>query len=268
MTARKYHSRASMCMDDDNQDIQPADTEREVEELLRAEARAVSDLVSLHDTDDFMQRLARRITERASEPPRVQREEAADAAPVTGPSLPQVAPPATHSTAYRHDTVRPALRRPRRRRPSPVVRRDPTAHPQATRAYLRSVCEDVLRSADVDRLDLFGHDYEDDAAARTFACLLYIIERRKSAVFWWGFAAGAGDPLAAHLLATYYAIDDTTTPQARAWLCFSRLLKYHAPLHAPRPIQDTARLADGMARPWTDELRNFMTADPPPFLRP
>lgn len=35
MTARKYRSRASMCMDDDNQDIQPADVEREVEELLR-----------------------------------------------------------------------------------------------------------------------------------------------------------------------------------------------------------------------------------------
>jgi hypothetical protein len=58
---------------------------------------------------------------------------------------------------------------------------------------VRRVCELVLRSNDIDSLANFAGDY-DPRGARTFACLLYTLDRRESALYWWRFAAGGEDP--------------------------------------------------------------------------
>ncbi|MFH8562037.1 RNA polymerase sigma factor [Streptomyces sp. NPDC017988] len=115
-----------------------------------------------------------------------------------------------------------------------------------------------------------NHDYN-QAGARTFACLLYCIDRTESALFWWGFAAGVGDPLAAHLLAVYHALDDTHTQvparapaRARAWRAFARLLHHHPDHHLPRPVQGEPRIAEGLARPvpWKAENPRLHDARP------
>ncbi|MFF3584554.1 hypothetical protein [Streptomyces mirabilis] len=62
----------------------------------------------------------------------------------------------------------------------------------------------VLRSNDIDSLADFAAHY-DPRGARTFACLLYTLDRRESALYWWRFAAGREGPLAAHLVAAHHA---------------------------------------------------------------
>ncbi|MEU7650309.1 hypothetical protein [Streptomyces huasconensis] len=241
----------------------------DVIDALKAEARAVTDMVSTHDTHDFLRRLAARVAEQAARPPRIQRE----TTPVPPRTAETIAPAATPSayTLRPTGTARPLTRRTRRRRPTPIVTHDPAAHPQVVRAYLRLTCETVLRSDDVDHMLFFDHDYN-QAGARTFACLLYCIDRTESALFWWGFAAGVGDPLAAHLLAVYHALDDTHTQapaRARAWRAFARLLHYHPDHHLPRPVQGEPRIAEGLARPvpWKAEIRDFMMRDPAELTR-
>ncbi|RDG37831.1 hypothetical protein DVH02_12595 [Streptomyces corynorhini] len=147
-----------------------------------------------------------------------------------------------------------------RRRPTPIVTSDPVAHPAAVLAHIRRLCDTVLRSDDVHALLAFDTDY-DRAGARTFACLLYTIDRRESALYWWRFAAGAGDPLAAHLLAAHHAAVGSV-PDARVWRAFARMLGY-TDLDLPRPSRTSTRLAQGFARqaPWDARLRQFMTFD-------
>ncbi|UDM05522.1 hypothetical protein [Streptomyces longhuiensis] len=222
--------------------------ETDVEEMLRAEARAVDDMVFTHDTDDFMRRLAHGIADQAALPPRVRRA----AAPADGDR-------AREPSTARHDMVRPRSRRTRRRRPTPVVRRNPLSDPRVTRAYLLKVCETVLCTADEEHFELYESD-----GARTFACMLYLLGRRHSAVFWWGFAAGADDPLAAHLLATHYAINNTSLQKARVWRWYSRLLGYRSRRHLPHLIQDSERPREQIAAdlatnyPWPQVLRTFI----------
>ncbi|MGV2922177.1 hypothetical protein [Streptomyces alfalfae] len=254
---------------DPTQEAPPGDGCTEVIDALKAEARAVTDMVSTHDTHDFLRRLADRVAEQAARPPRIQRE--TTPAP---PRTPEPLAPAATPSAYTlrpPGTARPLTRRTRRRRPTPIITHDPAAHPQAVRAYLRRTCETVLRSDDVDHMLFFDSDYN-QAGARTFACLLYCIDRTESALFWWAFAAGVGDPLAAHLLAVYHAIDDTHTQapaRARAWRAFARLLHYHPDHHLPRPVQGEPRIAEGLARPvpWKAEIRDFMMRDPAELTR-
>ncbi|MFE6498242.1 hypothetical protein [Streptomyces sp. NPDC057748] len=71
--------------------------------------------------------------------------------------------------------------------------------------------------------------------ACAFACLLYILGRRDSALYWWRFAAGAENALAAHVLALYHAANGTG-PEARVWCAHSRLLGFTADQHLPRPL--------------------------------
>ncbi|MET8289890.1 hypothetical protein ABZV80_32385 [Streptomyces sp. NPDC005132] len=233
----------------------------DIEEVLRAEARAVEDMLRTHDTDDFMRRLAHRITNQATSAPRVRRA-ATDETGWRIDTVP-VHPPAQPPNALRHDPVRPRSRRARRRGPTPITGRSPQSDPRATRAYLLDVCETVLCDTDDTRFDLYDCD-----GARTFACMLYLLGRRASAVFWWGFAAGAEDPLAAHLLATHYAIDDTSVKQARVWRWHARLLGYRSRLHLPHLIQDNERPKEQLAAdlaslyPWPQITRAFLDAPP------
>ncbi|MFI8201113.1 hypothetical protein ACIF6K_32075 [Streptomyces sp. NPDC085942] len=98
----------------------------------------------------------------------------------------------------------------------------------------------MLRSAEIETLAAFAADY-DAAGARTFGCLLYSHDKRESAMYWWRFAAGAGDPLAAHLLAAHHAAIGPTA-DSRAWIAFSLMLGFCPGRHVPRPVRDRTEL--------------------------
>ncbi|MCQ1579334.1 hypothetical protein [Streptomyces parvus] len=119
--------------------------------------------------------------------------------------------------------------------------------------YVTQLCPTVLRSAEIETLPAFAADY-DAAGARTFGCLLYSHDRRESATYWWRFAAGAGDPLAAH----HAAIGPTT--DSRAWIAFSVMLGFCPDRHVPRPVRHRTELADAFASetPMSDAARGFL----------
>ncbi|MCX5346076.1 hypothetical protein [Streptomyces atratus] len=202
-----------------------------LEETLRAEAQVLHDMLSTHDTDDFMRRLSARIEEHSARPPRVQ-DDPTRSAPADTSTPPSFSPQRQRST-------RPAIRRGLRRRPLPVVTRDPADQPAAALDHLRRLCETVLSAEGAAVLmAAFDHDY-DATGACAFACLLYILGRHDSALYWWRFAAGAEDALAAHVLAVYHAAIGTV-PEARVWCAHSRLLGYAADQHLPAPLRLSA----------------------------
>lgn len=122
----------------------------------------------------------------------------------------------------------------------------------------RPAAPSCLRSGEIDTLAAFAADY-DEAGARTFGCLLYSLDKRESALYWWRFAAGAGDPLAAHLLAAHHAAIGPTT-EARAWRALAQMLNFTSERHIPEPLRHRTELAEGFARelPMRDEVRLFM----------
>jgi hypothetical protein len=200
-----------------------------LEETLRAEAQVLRDMVSTHDTADFMMRLAARIEQQEDHSRTslnaTRTAEAADATPG----------PPSYTTQPQRST-RPAARRSLRRRPAPSRTADVTAaDPAVLLQRVKCLCETVLRDNDVvTHMAAFDRDY-DEEGARVFACLLYILDRRDSALYWWRFAAGAGDPLAAHLLAVYHAAVGPL-PDARVWYAFARFLGYRGEEHRPQPL--------------------------------
>ncbi|MFF9593878.1 hypothetical protein ACF1FX_32620 [Streptomyces sp. NPDC014646] len=217
-----------------------------LEETLRAEAQVLHDMLSAHDTDDFMNRLSARIEEHAARPPRVQ-DDPTRSAPVDTCTPPSFNP-------QRHRSTRPAIRRGLRRRPLPVVTRNPADQPTATLNHLRHLCESILGAENAAALmAAFDLDY-DATGACTFACLLYILGRRDSALYWWRFAAGAESALAAHVLALYHAANGPL-PEARIWRAHSRLLGFAADQHLPPPLH--------LARA-TPPARDIATSAPTP----
>ncbi|WP_405933635.1 hypothetical protein [Streptomyces sp. NBC_00827] len=227
-----------------------------LEDLLRTEAQVLHHQYDDHDTDDFMHRLAVRIAQDATRPPRVTR---ATLAPASPPA--QLPPPAAPPVPSRPTATRPRTRRGVRRRPTPILTPDPAISPTAVVDHVRRLCEMVLRSNDIDSLADFAAHY-DQRGARTFACLLYTLDRHESALYWWRFAAGAGDPLAAHLLASHHAAVGLS-PDARLWRTVARMLGFTRDRHLPQPVRSTAHLAEGFARtvPWGSALSAFMRTE-------
>lgn len=223
-----------------------------LEDLLRAEAQALHRTYDNHDTDDFMRRLAVRIAQDAARPPRVVRTVLEPASQRT-----QTAPPAAAPLPSPPAGTRPSTRRGVRRRPTPIISPDPAASPTAVVDHVRRLCELVLRSNDIDSLADFAADY-DPRGARTFACLLYTLDRRDSALYWWRFAAGGEDPLAAHLLAAHHAAVGVG-PDARLWRAQARMLGF-TDRHLPQPVRPSTHLAEGFARVvrWGNELSTFI----------
>ncbi|AEY94141.1 hypothetical protein SHJG_p1010 (plasmid) [Streptomyces hygroscopicus subsp. jinggangensis 5008] len=140
----------------------------------------------------------------------------------------------------------------------PIVCPDPAASPTAVVDHVRRLCELVLRSNDIDSLADFAAGY-DPKGARTFACLLYMLDRHESALYWWRFAAGGEDPLAAHLLAAHHAAVGVS-PDARLWRAQARMLGFNHDRHLPQPVRPSTHLAEGFARavPWGNELTTFI----------
>ncbi|MGW6457696.1 hypothetical protein ACWF94_17580 [Streptomyces sp. NPDC055078] len=238
-----------------------------LEHILRSQAQILRNQFDDHDTADFMHRLAVRIAQEAARPPRVQTAPTGDddvppPAAATGAWLPAspAAPPPGRGT-YHLSPARPRIRRSLRRRPTPIIATDPATTPTAVIDHVRKLCEAVLRSDDIDTLRDFADDY-DQAGARTFACLLYTMDRRESALYWWRFAAGAGDALAAHLLAAHHAAVGRS-PDARLWRAFARMLGFTTGRHMPHPVRARTDLADRFAStvPGNTQQRQFLTSD-------
>ncbi|MFE7951484.1 hypothetical protein [Streptomyces sp. NPDC057426] len=239
-----------------------------LEEILRAEAEALHEQFDDHDTDDFLRRLAVRIAAEAQKPPRVQHSRIDGPAPaaqgmqpdpITAAQLPAPAQTPDPRTTRPSTSSRPRIRRGLRRRPTPIVTSDPSANPTAVLAHVRWLCDVVLRSNDIDRLHAFSTDY-DQAGARTFACLLYSLDRQQSALFWWRFAAGAGDALAAHLLAAHHAAVGRAT-EARVWRACARMLDFDSHRDIPQPVRsEGGDIAEGFATrvPWDEERQAFL----------
>lgn len=235
-------------------------------ELLARQAESIRAQVMLHSTEHFMQRLAARLASEAKRPARVQYASAGSAAdagtayPEETTEITQLAPPtAGPSPQTVRPDGRPRLRmRSRRRRPTPINPFDPKISQYLAFSYVTELCSTVLRSAEIDTLDAFAADY-DEVGARTFGCLLYSLDKRESATYWWRFAAGAGDPLAAHLLAAHHA---ATGPNAdsRAWKAFSKMLGFKPDRHVPQPVRHRTELAPNFAQeiPVRQEARIFL----------
>jgi hypothetical protein len=216
-----------------------------LEDDLRAQAAALGEEFADHDDDAFTQRLADRILAPA---------------PTAGGA--RIVAPA-HTGGYYPNDKRPSdtrpPARPRRRRPTPILTDDPATTPKAMFAELKRLCDMVLRSRDVDRLADFVADF-DEVGARTFGCLLYAGEsRRELGLYWWRFAAGAEDTLAAHLLAVHYAAAGNT-PHARLWRAMATMMGYHPDIHLPRTVRTPANLLEDFVRETnnTGQVQTFL----------
>ncbi|WP_327310093.1 hypothetical protein OG730_43775 (plasmid) [Streptomyces sp. NBC_01298] len=208
-----------------------------LEDLLSTQVRTLREQAAHHDTDDFMDRLAARVAAEAKRPGRI-RYLSGTPVPVPGLELPglptepepiatQVSPPPPGpdpALSRPGGPSRPLTRRGFRRRPSPIIPPDPGASQYAVATYVKQLCNAVLRSKEIETLADFAATY-DQAGARTFACLQYTLNRREKALYWWRFAAGAGDALAAHLLAAHHAAVGQS-PDARVWRVHARMLGY------------------------------------------
>ena len=216
-----------------------------IEEALTAQEQVLRDMLTTHDTDDFMRRLAARIEQEAKPAPR-------RADPLS---------PSPSFTPQRHRSTRPAIHK-LRRRPGPVIPTDLAVQPGAVRDHVGRLCETVLRADDVGVLMAAFDASYDEVGARVFACLLYLIGRTESALYWWRFAAGAGDALAAHLLAGHHAAAGTVL-EARIWHAHARLLGYRRTDHLPGPVSMAARPdpVPAQSAPRSTILREFMDRD-------
>lgn len=80
----------------------------------------------------------------------------------------------------------------------------PTLHDQADRR-LTTLSAHLLRHRDAaEHVAQLAHEGIDDDGALRFACLLFLVDEREGARFWWGFAAGAGNAIAAQCLHLYH----------------------------------------------------------------
>ncbi|MFE6157432.1 hypothetical protein ACFQ7F_00725 [Streptomyces sp. NPDC056486] len=198
-----------------------------IEDVLRAEAQVLHDMVSTHDTEDFIRRLKQRIEDT---PPRTARVQSSyRLAPVPARNAPPTQNGATPPTRP------PATPRLRRRRPTPIMPSDPHVQGSAVLDYVRRLCTTLLRASDFTALIAAFDQTYDAAGARTFACLQYTRSRNETALYWWRFAAGGGDPLAAHLLAAHHSAHGSLS-DARSWHAFSRYLGYNPIRHLPTPL--------------------------------
>ncbi|MFJ6354858.1 hypothetical protein ACIQKB_36045 [Streptomyces sp. NPDC092046] len=88
-------------------------------------------------------------------------------------------------------------------RPAPVGV-FPTLHEQADR-HLTTLSAHLLRQGDAaEHVAQLASEGTDDYGALLFAALLFLVDEREGARFWWGFAAGAGNAVAAKCLHLYH----------------------------------------------------------------
>ncbi|MFF3598013.1 hypothetical protein [Kitasatospora indigofera] len=214
-------------------------------DLLQSEADDLKRDFQDHDPTAFTRRLAQRIADGEGSPsaralPR------SDRAPATA---------RRQAPAARED----------HRRPLPETLISAGAGRGDLHRDLVHLCRCVVTQADLGELAGFVPAC-DEAAATAFGCLLYGIGRIREAVFWWRFAAGAGDCLAVHCLAVHYAVDGTedeaefwrtraTDDQARYW---REQAEDSEPVQLPAAVTITTTTDDpvDVARSLTEELED------------
>ncbi|MFI0212658.1 hypothetical protein ACH4OV_28910 [Streptomyces diastaticus] len=221
-----------------------------VEEALRAEAQVLQDMISTHDSADFMRRLRERIA-------------AKDTVPDTeGHRAPPRASGSATAGRQQHRSVRPVAPKGRqRRRTPPITLAEPAIQPETVLNYLRRVCNTLLDEATAPTLmRAFVSDFAPDGA-RVFGCFLYAQQLQPNALYWWRFAAGAGDPLSAHLLAVHHAASGSHC-DARVWRAYARYLNYSASDHLPNPVHLALRSEPSFVPPRSDEAVQAFVHEP------
>ncbi len=215
-----------------------------IEDILQAETDLLDKAFAHHDTSEFTRALADYVGEWfdrvgvAATPRHVYARPAAERGPA--PSRPRRATAGLSSRAL----------------PAPP---EPSA--REVSGHLMQLCVSVLQSDEIDTLADFATEY-DDAGARTFGCLLYSLNRKAAALFWWRFAAGAGDELAAHCLAVHHAAVGRST-DARIWRWTARAMGFAPERHIPSPTRAPVGPAPGIAHnvgPGTP-LQPFLQSD-------
>ncbi|MEU7151252.1 hypothetical protein AB0B79_05640 [Streptomyces sp. NPDC039022] len=108
---------------------------------------------------------------------------------------------------------------------------------------LQRLCEDAVTVPEVKALlERFLTDF-DPSGARVFACLLYLADRADHALFWWRFASGAGDGLAAYCMALRSSAHGEKR-QLSTWTRYIRDLAFDPEQHWPRPTKNSTITAD------------------------
>ncbi|GHI25800.1 hypothetical protein Shyd_71710 [Streptomyces hydrogenans] len=249
-----------------------------LEHLLARQEQYIREQVEAHDTDDFIDRLAARIGQESRRPARV-----APGGPQPRPSRLRRQPNREPPGPRQHGSRRSRLGLPgaaasgrTRVRDRTAPRLDPAGQtapapptPGAARRLRPGGIQGRgpgLRPAPLRRRAAFARCRRarrlsttySEIGARTFACLLYQLDCLDAALYWWRFAAGAGDPLSAHLLAAYHAAAGRG-PDARAWRASARLLGFND-THLPHPTRHGTTAAEGYVEhlPWNKILRSFM----------
>jgi len=203
-----------------------------LEERFRAERGRLDQEYRDFDDVAFLRRLARRI------------EDGTDEDWLRGFDFPEEIP---ERVVLQAPPGSPGARRPKRRagrrgrrgpRNAWIVQRG-----TAPRDELARLCGDILRR-DLSTVADFCEDY-DATGARTFACLQYLSGRVDAAVYWWGFATGAEDALAAHCLALHATCQGQHT-LTRLWNTYARWMGFSrgdlpgrdevAPAHPAVPV--------------------------------
>lgn len=100
---------------------------------------------------------------------------------------------------------------------------------------LRQACTTLLAGEDaVDKLHAFD-EYRDPDGATVLAALLYLTGHEKGAFFWWGYAAGAGEPIAAWYMATHH-VAHRDQHAAQRWLHLAKSNQHALPDPLPEAL--------------------------------
>ncbi|MER5637060.1 hypothetical protein ABT095_08895 [Kitasatospora sp. NPDC002227] len=161
----------------------------DIHKLLKRQADDLEQEFEQHDPVEFTRQLAERIM-------------AGERSTATRPTLRAERPPAAPRAAS--NSPSPTVR-------APAARQQPDLTAIAGREDLHrdlhrdlvQLCTAVVGEASPQALDDFilgGHV----ESATVVGCLMYWLGHPVSAELWWGVAAGAEDPLAAHFLAIHY----------------------------------------------------------------
>ncbi|MFI0260282.1 hypothetical protein ACH4OW_14770 [Streptomyces sp. NPDC017056] len=189
-----------------------------IEDVMNTERNQVQRELDAWDLEAFVAKLGQRIAV-VQQQPRRQRHTKTPQPPRPAPS-------------------RPTPSRPGRGNGPSILR--PPVHSEWE---LQRLCEDAVTVPEVRALlERFLIDF-DPCGARVFACLLYLADRADHALFWWRFASGAEDGLAAYCMALHSSAVGEKR-QLSTWTRYIRDLAFDPARHWPQPKKNSTITSD------------------------
>ncbi|GAB2607113.1 hypothetical protein GCM10027168_44940 [Streptomyces capparidis] len=227
------------------------------EDALNQQGQALQRRMAGWDMEAFLHRLEERII--------------AEAPACEEPPAAEIGEPARHPNP---DGRAPTPARPRPR--TGEARRHRVLRAVAHRAVavrlsddeqLHRLCQDAIAVQEgTDLLEQFIATFNPHGA-RIFACMLYLADRAEHALFWWRFACGGEDGLAAYCLTLHSrAIGDTH--QMKAWSTAACDLRFNPEQHWPQPSRDKAPDPNRLTACLRAHARANPEPDTPPEVTP